>query len=96
MERGRVGLMSTLLLAASGEPSRERVLYTRVADVWRTGSQNARKQRPARGANLSMMTSDCARNLSPLWLKEPNSHMSAFFARFLGLKRQSLLGNFFV
>ena len=33
MERGRVGLMSTSLLAASGEPSRARILYTRVAGV---------------------------------------------------------------
>ena len=35
MERGRVGLMSTSLLAASGEPSRARILYTRVAGVLR-------------------------------------------------------------
>ena len=31
MERGRVGLMSTSLLAASGEPSLERILGTLVA-----------------------------------------------------------------
>ena len=31
MERGRVGLMSTSLLAANGVPSLERILCTRVA-----------------------------------------------------------------
>ena len=31
MEQGRVGLMSTSLLAASGEPSLERILCTHVA-----------------------------------------------------------------
>ena len=56
MERGRVGLMSTSLLAASGEPSRARILYTRVAGVLRGAvlrpSSVARRPLPAAGTTV--------------------------------------------
>ena len=60
------------------------------------GGQKIRKQSPASGAHLSMISSECARKMLPLWLRDPNAHMGAFFARLLGLKHQSLLGSFYV
>ena len=35
-----------------------------------------------------MMTTACARELMPVWLKEPNSHMGTFFAEKLGYEWQ--------
>ena len=43
-----------------------------------------------------MMTTECARKLLPLLLKEHDSHMGAFLANCLGLQWQHSLGSFYV
>ena len=43
-----------------------------------------------------MMTTECARKLLPLWLKERDTHMGAFFATRIGLEWQHYLGSFYV
>jgi len=58
------------------------------AAQWSEGGRKTRRQSPASGAHLSMMTSECARKLLPLWLKERDTHMGAFCAAKLGLQWQ--------
>ena len=66
---------------------------------WKSGEKRQKGVRqtcPATGAQLSMMTSACARELLPLWLAEPNSHMGTFFSQKMGLQWQHRLGCAFV
>jgi len=66
------------------------------ASQWSAVTAKTRRQSPASGAHLSMMTTECARKLLPLWLKERGTHMGAFFAAKLRLEWQSYLGSFYV
>ena len=47
---------------------------------------------PLTGAQLSMMTTACARELLPLWHKEVDTHMGTFFSQKMGLLWQHRLG----
>ena len=54
---------------------------------WKSGdtkSRGVRKTCPLTGAQLSMMTSKCARELLPVWLQEKDTHMGTFFSQKLG------------
>ena len=63
MERGRVGLMSTSLLAASGEPSLERILY---ASCCRLSPSP-----PASGEAIIRRPTPAERYYRAHWLVEP-------------------------
>jgi hypothetical protein len=43
-----------------------------------------------------MMTTECARKLLPMWLKERDTHMGFFFGQKLGLEWQTYLGSSYV
>ena len=62
---------------------------------WKSGdtkSKGVRKTCPLTGAQLSMMTSKCARELLPVWLQEKDTHMGTFFSQKMGLQWQEWLG----
>ena len=62
---------------------------------WASGDQKSKgdhKTSPRSGAQLSMMTTKCARELLPVWHAEPDSHMGRFFYEKLGLEWQERFG----
>ena len=66
------------------------------AAQWSAGGKNTRKQSPASGAHLALMTTECARKLLPMVLKERDTHMGFFFGLRLGLEWQHYLGSSYV
>ena len=66
------------------------------ASQWSAGNKQTRKRSPASGAHLSLMTTECARKLLPMWLKCRDTHMGYFFGHKLGLEWQEYLGSSYV
>ena len=62
---------------------------------WSSGAKKpkgVRMQSPLTGAQLSMMTAKCARELLPVWHAEPDSHMGKLVAEKLGFAWQDTFG----
>lgn len=59
---------------------------------WTQTCKKIRTTSPSTGAQLSMMTAKCARELLPLWHQVPNMHMGSFFKFRMGLEWQEKLG----
>ena len=65
---------------------------------WQSGykKKGVRTTCPASGAQLTMITSACARKLLPKWRQERDTHMGTFFSQKLGLLWQEFLGAAYV